>query len=147
MQRPIGVTITAILMVVNIFADLLLSLLSSTAVVPNANSHGPTFSLYVVALHIALVAMIAVQGVVVVFYWLGRSWARWFVVVGCLFYLMGLKDLAAQWHQHHHANAGLTIGSASLAVYLLWYLHTGRILHWFARSTMAVSAAPPVTGE
>ena len=145
MQRPIGVTITAILMVVNIFVDILLSLLSPTVVLPNAGSHGPTFSSWVIVLHIALVIMVVGQCVVVVYYWLGRSWARWLVVVGCLFYLIGLKDLVPQWHKHHsYLTAGLTIGSAILAVYLLWYLHTSKILGWFTRSTIAVSDAPTV---
>ena len=148
MQRPIGVTITAILMVVNIFVDVLLSLLSPTVVLPNTGHHGPTFSSWVIVLHIALVAMIVAQCVVVVYYWLGRSWARWLVVAGCLFYLVGLKDLVRQWHKHHsYLTAGLTIGSAILAVYLLWYLHTSKILGWFAGSTIAASAAPPVTDK
>ncbi len=146
MQRPIGVTITAILMVVNIFVDVLLSLLSSTVVLPNTGSHGPTISSWVLVLHIALVALVVGQCVVILYYWLGRSWARWFVVAGCIFNLIGLKDLASVWHKHHsYATSGLTIGCAILSLYLLWYLHTSKILGWFHRSTIAVSAATPVT--
>jgi hypothetical protein len=141
MQRPIGVTITAALMVVNLFVDVLLSLLSPSVVVPNTGSHGPAFSSFVILLHVALVAMIVGQCVIVLCYWLGRSWARWFVLLGCVFYLIGLKDLAAQWHKHHsYLTAGLTIGSATLAVYLLWYLHTRDVRDWFARPTIAASA-------
>src|SRR5665213_398733 len=73
MQRPIGVTITAILMVVNIFVDVLLSLLSSSPVAPSTGPHGPTFSSFVIVLHIALVVLVAGQCVVVLYYWLGRS--------------------------------------------------------------------------
>jgi hypothetical protein len=140
MQRPIGVTITAILMVVNIFWDVLLSLLSPNVVVPNTSPHGPAFSPFVIALHIALVTFVVVQCVVVLFYWLGRSWTRWFVLVGCIFYLVGLKDLVPQWHRHHsYPDAALTLGSATLAVYLLWYLHTRDVRDWFARATIAAS--------
>ena len=143
MQRPIGVTITAILMVVNIFVDVLLSLLSSSPVAPSTGPHGPTFSSFVIFLHIALVLFVVGQCVVVLYYWLGRSWARWLVLVGCIFCLVGLKDLVSQWHLHHsYPSAALTLGSASLAVYLIWYLHTSDVRDWFARSTIAEFALP-----
>jgi len=143
MQRPIGVTITAILMVINIFVDVLLTLLSPTAVLPNTGSHGPNFSSFVIAVHIAVAAFLVVQCVVVLFYWLGRSWARWFVLVGCLYYLVGLKDIVLQWQRHHsYAHLILTLGSGVLAVYLLWYLHTRDIRDWFARATIEPTAPP-----
>jgi hypothetical protein len=141
MQRPIGVTTTAILMVVNLFVDIALSLLSPTVVVPNTGSHGPEFSPFVVALHVALVAFTVGQCIVVLFYWLGRSWARWLVLVGCIFYLVGLKDLMTDWHRHHaYPSVALTLGSATLSLYLLWYLHTRDVRDWFARATIAASA-------
>ena len=130
-------------MVVNIFVDVLLSLLSSSPVAPSTGPHGPTFSSFVIVLHIALVVLVAGQCVVVLYYWLGRSWARWLVLVGCIFYLVGLKDLVSQWHLHHSVlNATLTIGSAVLAVYLLWYLHTRDVRDWFARSTISAAPSP-----
>jgi len=148
MQRPIGVTITAILMVVNIFVDVLLSLLSQSPVTPTTGTQEPILGSWVLVLHIALVVMVVAQCVVVVYYWLGRSWARWFVLAGCLFYLTGLTHLVSQWHKHHsYPTAGLTIGSAILAIYLLWYLHTSKVLGWFAGSTLAASAAPSTTDK
>ena len=145
MQRPIGITITAILMVVNIFVDVVLSLLSPTVAMPNADSNGPGLSPFVIAVHIALAVFLVVQCVVVLYYWLGRSWARWLVLVGCIFYLIGLKDLASQWHLHRsYASAGLTLGSAALAVYLIRYLHTRDVRDWLARSTIA---APTPTSK
>lgn len=144
MQRPIGVTITAILMVVNVVVDVTLSLISPTVVAPAERANGPEFSVLVIALHIALVAFVLIQLVVVVYYWLGRSWARWFVLVGSIFYLIGLKDLPSQWQRHHsYPPAILTVGSAVLAVYLLWYLHTRDIRDWFARATIAATPATP----
>jgi hypothetical protein len=141
MQRPIGVTLTAILMVVNIFVDVALSLISPTVVRPNDPSHGPEISTFVIVLHIALVAFVVMQCVVVLYYWLGRSWARWFVLVGCIFYLIGLKDLSSQWHLHHsYVTAALTLGSAALAVYLIWYLHTRDVRDWFARGTATATS-------
>jgi hypothetical protein len=130
-------------MVVNIFADVILSLLSPSPVAPNTGPHGPTFSSFVIVLHIALAVFVTGECVAVLYYWLGRSWARWLVLFGCIFYLVGLKDLASQWRLHHSVmNASLTIGSAALAVYLLWYLHTGEVRDWFARS---MTAAAPST--
>lgn len=144
MQRPIGVTLTAILMVVNIFLDVALPFISPTVTMTNERSGGPALSTVLIALHIALAALIAFQFIVVLYYWLGRFWARWFVLVGCIYYLVGLKDLISQWHLHHsYATAGLTLGSAALALYLIWYLHTADVRDWFARSTIAAFSASP----
>ena len=136
MQRPIGVTITAILMVVNLFVDITLSLLSPTVVSPNSLSHGPVFSLIVIFVHIALVGFVLGECVVLLYYWFGRSWARWFVLAGCIFYITGLRVLPTQLHRRS-PGAALTVASAILAVYLIWYLHTRVIQDWFARATTA----------
>ena len=99
MQRPIGVTITAILMAVNLFVDIALSLISPTVAPSNNLSNGPVFTPLVIAVHIMLVGLVLGQCVVLLYYWFGRSWARWFVLAGCIFYLTGLRVLPTQLHR------------------------------------------------
>jgi len=138
MQRPIGVTVTASLMAVNLFADIILSLTSPTVVPSTSLSNGPVFTPIVIAVHIALVGLLLGQCIVLLYYWFGRSWARWFVLAGCIFYITGLREIMARWRQHHSVpSVALTLGSAILAIYLLWYLHTRDVRDWFARSTVA----------
>jgi hypothetical protein len=132
MQRPIGVTITAILMVLNVFADIALSLISPSVELANTHSSGPGLSATVIIVHVVLIAFTVFQCTVVFFYWLGRPWSRWFVLVGCLFYLTGLRYLPRQWHQSH-PSAALTVGSAVLAFYLIWYIHTDVVRAWMTR--------------
>jgi len=123
-------------MAVNLFADITLSLISPTVVPSNNLTHGPVFTPVVIAVHVALVGLLVGQCVVLLYYWFGRSWARWFVLAGCIFYITGLREIMARWRQHHSVpSVALTIGSAVLAIYLLWYLHTRDVRDWFAWST------------
>jgi hypothetical protein len=133
MQRPIGVTITAILMVANIFADIVLSFYSPSVVVPDAHPVGTMFSPVMLAVHVGLVVFIALQCMAVLYYWLGRYWARWVILTGCVYYLTGLRYLPRQLHQAPYTGAALTIASVFLALYLIWYLHTAVGRAWFAR--------------
>jgi hypothetical protein len=117
----------------NMVADVALSLIAPGIMAPTPHPHGPVFSPIMIAVHVGLVAFIAVECVAVFYYWLGRFWARWFVLAGCVFYLTGLRNLATQWRQSHFG-AALTIGSALLAMFLIWYLYTRDVRIWFARS-------------
>ena len=84
-------------------------------------------------IHVVLVAALALACITVLYYWLGRFWARWFVLGGCIYYLTGLRYLQRQWH-HTHLGAALTLGSAVLALFLIWYLHKRNVRAWFARA-------------
>ena len=129
MQRPLGITVTAVLMVANIVCDVILSLtapgIRDTVVTPR----GP--SQVMIYIHIALVAFLLVQFGLVFLYWLGKAWARWAVLVGCLYYLQGLRNVVREWNLRHEI-AELTVAAATLSIYLLWYLHTERVRLWFA---------------
>lgn len=146
MQRPIGITVTAILMVVNVICDVTLSLTAPYVHGSTISPRGPSNALIIV--HFVLFAFVLAQCVFVGFYWLGRAWARWAILVGCLFYLMGLRSVVTEWHRRHDI-AALTFASAILAVYLLWYMHTERVRRWFARPKGVREPAmqPELTGR
>jgi len=76
-------------------------------------------------------------------FWLGRFWARWLVLAGCIFYLTGLREIPSQWRSSHFIG-GLSVFAAGLALYLLFYLHTDVAKAWFARTSpiLAANSAP-----
>lgn len=134
MHRPLGITISAILMVSNVLIDVVLSLTSPTITSGHPSPNGPT--VLVMAVHLILVLFIVAELVVVIFYWLGKPAARWGVLFGCIFYLYGLREIGSQWHRNH-AVATLTAVSGVLALYLIWYLYTREIRAWFSRELIA----------
>jgi hypothetical protein len=141
MQRPIGVTITAIFMALTAALDIIQSFVSLPSGGPSTHPSGPITSPMSLAIHAFLLAFVALEFVAVWGYWAGRSWARWLVLAGCFFFLTGLRDLRTQWIRSHFVG-GLTASSAVLAVFLLWYLHTTDVRVWFARPV-----AEPATAE
>ena len=132
MQRPIGVTLTTILMATNLFVDLIHPFFSKTLVVPQT-THTPHHTAVTIILHVALFGFEAIQALAILFYWLGRPWARWLVLGGCVLYLTSLKDLHLFWHHAHFATV-TTLAAGALAVFLLWYLHTRHVRQWFSRA-------------
>ena len=89
----------------------------------------------VALIHIFLGALVLFEVLAVCFYWLGRSWARQLVLMGCVFYLIGLKNLHEQWN-HSHFGAELSVAAALLAVFLVWYLNIREVRTWFAASKL-----------
>lgn len=130
MRRPLGITITALLAAAIIVYDVTLSMtapgIANTAVSPS----GPTSLM--IYFHLLLAAFVLVQIASIPFYWLGKNWARWIVLIGCIRDLYGVRNIAHDWHRRHDI-AMLTGGSAALALYLLWYLHTDRVREWFSQ--------------
>jgi hypothetical protein len=77
-------------------------------------------------------ALISIGYVVLWFYWLGRNWARWLVMIECLQCFWNLKYL------YNHPNplaprieSPMIVLEAILALYLIWYLNTPTIRRWF----------------
>jgi hypothetical protein len=139
MQRPLGITVTAILMVANVVCDIALTFTSPA--VRGVTISPATLSTGMIIFHAALAGLVLVDFAFVAFYWLGKAWARWAVVAGCLYYLMGLRTIVTQW-QHRPATAWLTIASSALALFLLVYLHTERVQTWFAFRTRPLQPEP-----
>ncbi len=133
MQRPTGVTITAILMAANICVDVYHALHTAPITVPNPDP-ATTTSHVMLLVHIGLVGLLAFEAISIIGYWLGRTWGRWLIIAGSLYFLFGLKSLPRDLHRSPFV-VGMDVYSAALAVYLLWYLHTAYVRTWFqARS-------------
>ncbi len=120
MQRPFGITITTILMC---FTNAMGFLLIDWQL-PNAGVLLFLFSLFIVLGYIALR-----------FFWKGRSWARWLVMLTCLQCLWNLKALI---HPSHllirRVEVPMVLLEGIIAIYLLWYLNTRPIRTWFAEN-------------
>jgi hypothetical protein len=121
-------------MVLNACADIALALFAPHGASPHPQPGGPAFSPTVIAVHVVLLGMTLFGFFTVWAYWRGRSWARWLVFGGCIFYLTGLRLLPSQWHHHPPYGAALTVFAAVLSIFLLWYLYTLDVRIWFARS-------------
>jgi hypothetical protein len=139
MQRPLGVTLTAILMALNIFVDVGHSFQTSSVRTPPIDAGGVTDPHMMLGIHIAVAAVIALECITVLFFFLGYSWARWFVLAGCIFYLIGIRSLRMDYF-HSHFIALMDVLQAALSIYLLWYLHTHDVRTWFARRRLAALA-------
>ena len=129
MRRPIGISLTALFMALTICVDVAHVLVPS-ARPAHTQALGHVSPQVVLAIHVALTAFVALECITVIFYWLGRSWARWFVLVGCIYYLTGLKDLRFFWGRSPWV-AFFAALDAVLAIFLLWYLHWRDVRTWF----------------
>jgi hypothetical protein len=116
MQRPAGVANTFILMCLTNASGYL----STNWQSPNAKRLFVVFTL-----------LISIGYVVLWFYWLGRNWARWVVLVECLQCFWNLRYLV---HRNPHATAFepvMIVAEAAIAIYLVWYLNTPSVRAWF----------------
>jgi hypothetical protein len=95
----------------------------------------PPGSHVMLVVHVVDSAIVGVECAAVWGYWFGRSWARWLVLAGCIFYLTSIKDLRRDW-SHSHFSADLDVFGIVLAIYLLWYLHTHDVRLFFARRAL-----------
>lgn len=71
------------------------------------------------------------------FYWLGRNWARWLVLLTsllCLWNLWGLR-LKTPPSQVAPVRTTMILAEAAVAVFLLWYLNTKQVRWWFSDIT------------
>lgn len=92
---------------------------------------------------VSLAVIVAAGYVVLWFYWRGRNWARWLVMLSCPLCFWNLTGLP-------HVNVvaqSMIVADALLAAFLLWWLNTATARAFFVRSRSQPSAAPPpVTG-
>jgi hypothetical protein len=117
MDRPGGITITAVLMsTTNAMGWMLIDWNSN-----NAKVRFITFTLFILAGYLFIW-----------FYWQGRNWARISVI---LCSLLAVANLSAWSHQKPGTivwSSHLMIASeAALGFFLLYWLNTARIRRWF----------------
>lgn len=127
MQRPKGITVTTILMSV-------LNMVGVFAVDWHKSK------IPVLGMTVCLIATV-VGFWVLRFYWLGRNWARWLVLLASVESLWCLRFVE---HPTRSANAltePVIVSEAILSLYLLYYLNTAPVRAWFsgARGTDAVT--------
>ena len=120
MSKPIGITVSALLMMLSLVAGLVIAYI-----------HGDT-SLIFWAVIIAL-------SVVTYFYWTAHNWARMLVLIYCLLCLIPVRVVHHQWMLVRFS--WIAACQALLAIYLLWYLNTRPIRAWFAGSPDAPGSA------
>jgi hypothetical protein len=86
---------------------------------------------YAGILLIAFTFFIALGYAVLWFYWQGRNWARWLVLLECLQCFWNVKYL---FHRHPLApriEPAMIASEAILALYLIWYLNKPEVRTWF----------------
>ena len=139
MQRPRGVTVTAVLMALNACLDIAQSFVALPSGGRSKHPSGSFFSPKIIVIHIILIGMMSFGFFTIFRYWLGSFWARWLVLAGCVYYLTGLRDIRSQWQTSHFIGV-LSLCAGVLSLYLIWYLHTDRAKAWFARTDPALAA-------
>ena len=141
MTRPMGLTVSALLMVLSMVLRIVLS---PTPPVPanltESNNVDVLFGW----------AFIALQFFVIYFYWNARNWARIVILICSGWFLLGLVILSLlpvpAWI--HQAIWGgplpfvRTIGDSLLAIYVLCYLNTPAIRAWFNRRAILDQEEP-----
>jgi hypothetical protein len=81
--------------------------------------------------------LIAVGYLVLWFYWQGKNWARWIVLIECFQCFWNLKYL---FHPNPKATPFepmMIVAEAAIAIYLVWYLNTPTVREWFQNSGRA----------
>ncbi len=139
MQRPTGITLTALLMALDIIVGLVSMFLVPSLATSNIRAMGHlTLSQTLLIVRLGLFAIIAFEAFAVWSYWQSRFWARRLVLAGCVLYLYPILHLQASWN-YSHFHAVMTVYGAVLAIFLLWYLNTRDVRAWFPRPLPAAS--------
>jgi hypothetical protein len=140
MTKPMGLTVSALFMVLSMVLGIVLS---PTIPVPTNVTRSSNVDSLLGWVFIAL------EFLVIYFYWDARNWARLVTLICSGWFLLGLIMLSLlpiPWI--HHAMWGRplffvrTVGDSLLAIYLLWYLNTRAIRAWFKRRPILVQAEP-----
>jgi hypothetical protein len=87
---------------------------------------------------IFVTVFVLVGYVVLWFYWRGRNWARWLVMLSCLLCFWNLRGLG---HRSLVVQAMIE-AEALLSAFLLYWLNTAAARTFFARPRPEASAAP-----
>jgi hypothetical protein len=140
MTRPMGLTVSALFMVLSMVLGIVLS---PTIPVPANVTRSSNVDSLLGWVFIAL------EFLVIYFYWDARNWARLVTLICSGWFLLGLVMLSLlpiPWI--HHAMWGRplffvrTVGDSLLAIYLLWYLNTRAIRAWFKRRPILGQVEP-----
>jgi hypothetical protein len=131
MKRPDGINLTTALMAIAVYLHLVAALASPLPIRLN-ESHGLLTLLFtVLATAVVGIAIVLFESIVLWFYWSGRNWARWTVVVGCLLCFVSLR--------HFFGGPVVSQGREiiifyrmAIAIFIMAYLTTSAARDWFA---------------
>jgi hypothetical protein len=132
MKPPAGIKFTTFLMAVAVLFHLVAALASPLPLRWN-ESHG-MFVFIATVLGAAVVGLIIVffECLVLWFYWHGRNWSRWIVVLGCLLTFVSIRHFTVG-PPVSHGRTLIIFYRMAVAIVVLGYLCTPGARAWFAR--------------
>jgi len=122
MQKPTGITITTALMCLFLIIGIVITF-ARPLPIPANSAASP--SMIATLVHVGVIVYTLIAAICIWFYWSGKEWARWVVMIDCLLVF------GKAWGTSH-LNAEITIGQVLLAIFLLYYLNTAPIRAWFS---------------
>ena len=135
MQKPTGITISTLLMVLFLISGAVLTFGQPLPAMPNSAIPSSTIAAFA---HIAFAVYAVIALVCSWFYYSGKEWARWVVMIVSVLVLLGLINIVKTFAASHLSGAD-AIAKDLFAVFLLYYLNTPPIRAWFShKETTAV---------
>jgi len=128
MQKPTGITITTALMCLFLIIGIVITF-ARPLPIPANSAASP--SMIATLVHVGVIVYTLIAAICIWFYWSGKEWARWVVMIDCLLVFISLRNIGKAWGTSH-LNAEITIGQVLLAIFLLYYLNTAPIRAWFS---------------
>jgi hypothetical protein len=129
MQKPTGITVTTVLMVLFLISGAVLTFGRPMPAVPNSPVSSSAIAAFA---HIGFAVYAVIALVCIWFYYSGKEWARWVIMIVSVLELLSLISIAKTFATSHAVGAN-AIAQALLAAFLLYYLNTEPIRAWFSR--------------
>ena len=130
MRAPVGVKLTSVLMVVVVLLHLV-AILASPLPLRWSMSHGMLrFISTVLGAAVVGIAVSVTECLVLWFYWRGRRWAMWLVLLGCLLTFVSLRHFIIG-PPVSHARVLIIYYRIAVAVVVMMYLCTAQARSWF----------------
>ena len=138
MTKPTGVQVSAALMALFIVLDIAVAFLAPRgAIVPGSRMDNPAFAFMVHGGGSLIFGLIS--AIFVYFYWAGKNWARWVIIVVSALCILGLLAITYTWAKSPMSGM-LSLAKAALAAFLLYYLNTKPVAAWFEGKAPATLA-------
>jgi hypothetical protein len=130
LRAPVGIKLTSVLMVVVVLLHLV-AILASPLPLRWSMSHGMLrFISTVLGAAVVGVAVSTMECLVLWFYWRGRRWAMWLVLLGCLLTFVSLRHFIIG-PPVSHARVLIIYYRMAVAVVVMIYLSTAQARSWF----------------
>jgi hypothetical protein len=130
MRTPAGIKITTFLMAIVVFLHLVAILASPLPLRWNVLHGLFRFVITVLAAAVVGLAVSLFEAVALYFYWTGRRWARWAVLVGCLLSFVSLRHFIVG-PSVSHARVVIIYYRMAVAGVVMAYLCTHGARTWF----------------